>query len=1239
MTDAEFEALFAPHKKLRINESPLRELWPKSMMARLHISNTERAFQDERIAGLHKDRFVAMFEFRSTYVSEDTRSDGNLFESYLHRVVSEVSRRDFDLLQKMRRPAWVYTNGDDAEGVAMHLADAPDSNGESFKMWLENRLSNTGVLTLEASKRLSGRQTESYKVTEVPAMRTTTLRPGGLQPTMATAAAPFMKLGKLCSPEYFREDSCLTALFLEQYRDTIMRKQPLTPATMLTHEGLYQLATGEELAAGAPAALTLTQFARICERFKVPVSVIDASAHVVYEYDPKVRKADKLAKMRLVFHDQHVWLANAAVHQFDQVRRWRKVEAPKEDIGLSLEISDKWTRSRPEAGALPAVVRTLDDLLALDLPTANAVCLGSVEALAIAAWEAGFEPGNPKMASGVIASCLLNLPTKCGGQHIVRLSATISHAILDTQEAVNDAATSSAQALFNERLGETLEVFQPINGMSRYSPSVRTGLTQFKRGARSGALVDEALNFELTEFDISRAYTEHLASISQIAVFSSFDELVPCEAFPATYDPNAFYAIDVQTLDPILFSSKIDFVTGHVMRFAQAEGIALPECIGVVHPSEVIDCDGAASLRALYETDELSDLHRKNIANITYGLCNKIHNRKERGTCFRDKDEALATSQTVIPIGPGYIAYKQAKCVLREGYLPIGRQVLDLARIKLYRMVRALGDMAVAVRTDAVYVRPEHTEIGREALRAAGFRFATECSGWDVVGSLKVGKKPSFLDGKVKYRDERDYFESQPDEDDRLEAFFGVKPLSAPPHLTMRDEYDAAEADELMLATGGLRILGRVPGAGKTYMVVESLKRRGLVSTSLVVCPYNKLNSDMTRRGLEAVTIHRLCGKRAVAEADADNAENKARPYDLKGKTHIHFEELYLATAREVEWVHAVMKANPHITYSMTGDFKQLEPVGQRLIDADAFYERAFSSMFPRTLMLSVPKRVTDTADRIRQRRMMDALMSDDADIDAVIADAGLTEMRFSDLHKKDSLHPHIVATRQARCLVNHWAHEQTVGAGSNDVYTVGQTLVGAETARGRGGMVYSNMEYTVCEVTDSDIVVQAPDRTTRTIKRECAGKRFARPYAMTCHAAQGMTLGKTVYIHVPRNCPMITARWFRTAASRGETMDIIIVRPDANEPAFSRKLAESRIAAHQRTDERAAFNWDASRYVTVDWVMARLRSQQYRCAHCGEAIGNLKWSIDRLHNTLPHTKSNCVLSCKRCNDASCHRH
>ena len=257
-------------------------------------------------------------------------------------------------------------------------------------------------------------------------------------------------------------------------------------------------------------------------------------------------------------------------------------------------------------------------------------------------------------------------------------------------------------------------------------------------------------------------------------MFSVLDTLKPC-ARDADINPLSWYEVHVPEPDLILLDKTRDFVQGETVLFARTLGIKV-ETLGEIRPHRVISTNIRATLEAMYRNNELDgitvrsgekrDDARKKIPCIVYGLGNKKRNTKQEACLFRSKDEALAYSPIVTQLkldettndqdvewstakidgenassesDEVWMAVRQGQKDLTEGYLPVARMVLESMRRKLYRMVAAVGGLAVGVRTDCMYVAREDAPAARAALLAAGFRF--DCVGWDAVGALKLEHK------------------------------------------------------------------------------------------------------------------------------------------------------------------------------------------------------------------------------------------------------------------------------------------------------------------------------------------------------------------------------------------------------------------------------------------------------------------------------------------------------------------
>ncbi len=156
-----------------------------------------------------------------------------------------------------------------------------------------------------------------------------------------------------------------------------------------------------------------------------------------------------------------------------------------------------------------------------------------------------------------------------------------------------------------------------------------------------------------------------------------------------------------------------------------------------------------------------------------------------------------------------------------------------------------------------------------------------------------------------------------------------------------------------------------------------------------------------------------------------------------------------------------------------------------------------------------------------------------------------------------------------------------------------------------------------------------------RVLTRASLGKFLSRPYCCTGHSAQGLTLGKRLYIHDAES-HMANHRWMRTAVSRCGTLDIILVSSVTQAPNLSNSILSSKIASHIASDKLRKFEWNKADYVSVSWVHRQLHDQSWQCAECACDLSVI--SIDRKENGRPHVAHNCQLVCASCQSASAHR-
>jgi hypothetical protein len=420
-----------------------------------------------------------------------------------------------------------------------------------------------------------------------------------------------------------------------------------------------------------------------------------------------------------------------------------------------------------------------------------------------------------------------------------------------------------------------------------------------------------------------------------------------------------------------------------------------------------------------------------------------------------------------------------------------------------------------------------------------------------------------------------------------------------------------------------LALEGQVPGCGKSYSIRDHFRRHRRIAALLTVAPWNRLRCEMSEDGFKAVTLHKLLG-RTVADD-----EDRKKAYDLAGITHIHFEEPYLYTVRELEWIRTFMRAHPSFGYTMAGDPGQLRPVSQKLaLNDDEYYERIFAELFPHRLTLRYSKRCSTPEEGRRMEALCEDLRAELEGVPMILQRHGLSIVDFESLGVDDAKCPHLAATRDTVAAVNSWAHS-LIEPDQPDAYLVGQQLLGRDGGKVKGDRLNPNEIYTVVSCDDKRLKVTNVDGKEFQPTLAQAAKLLQRPYCATNHAFQGLSLGNRIFIH-EFDHRMADHRWMRTAVSRCSTLDIVLVQHRRAPRARAADVA-ARIESHRIADDRRDFAYNPSDYVNADWVATTLAEQRGQCAEClgdlGEAASGA-WSIDRIDNDQPHTRGNCRLVC-----------
>ena len=387
--------------------------------------------------------------------------------------------------------------------------------------WLENHLSAGVRATITALDRAPAPR-EGLGAYDMAGAKLT--RCGRTQPTIGRDIGKLIDQGgPIARPEFYRASACMLSLFLETWHERITVKR-----AELTLAGLYKMATGLELPPdGEPAGVSLRECEVWLRHWRLNGRAINVRGELIWKYDhdsPNRHLAGGWT-WNLLVHDQHVWSIARGTPEKAFARGIVTKGPQVVPFGRDLVVSDRWHwPPAVESDAVPGVVRSLEDIVAADC--AQCITNEDPERLAIAAWEAGYEPGGIRLKHGTVDSFAVRVEGR-----LVRVGRAIDGDVRDDQ-MISSALTARTQAVFATALDRLRAAYQPRDGLSTYSASLSLGAAfrNYPRGPRCGRLglvgeSDTADCANYAEIDVCRAYTSLLAQCKTIPVFSSFDEL------------------------------------------------------------------------------------------------------------------------------------------------------------------------------------------------------------------------------------------------------------------------------------------------------------------------------------------------------------------------------------------------------------------------------------------------------------------------------------------------------------------------------------------------------------------------------------------------------------------------------------------------------------------------------------------------------------------------------------------
>ena len=160
-------------------------------------------------------------------------------------------------------------------------------------------------------------------------------------------------------------------------------------------------------------------------------------------------------------------------------------------------------------------------------------------------------------------------------------------------------------------------------------------------------------------------------------------------------------------------------------------------------------------------------------------------------------------------------------------------------------------------------------------------------------------------------------------------------------------------------------------------------------------------------------------------------------------------------------------------------------------------------------------------------------------------------------------------------------------------------------------------------------------------------------PHCKTCHSTQGFTITKP-YTIFDTNIAYVDRRWIYTAVSRATSLNNITIFEHSDYECkilekckytqyFELKIQnyiKQDVLAHRIKQNKQELTYNGTKiddYIDYEWIM---NQPNFKCYMCGclfdfeieDGNVNSNFTVDRINNSLYHSKTNCKLSCLHCN-------
>ena len=1029
-------------------------------------------------------------------------------------------------------------------------------------------------------------------------------------------------------------NECWINAITDVYGDTLMaenKRKPLTREIILKIIGK----TEETVKQG----IKLNDILPLFKEYRIQLRVFDAMGKLIYKYNPEKRNSHNKVFYCQIKGD-HIYTLNHDLKTLEQ-----KLDA---DPSYVVKASDNYYLSDSDEIHQYKMIESVDDIVALtkqfianeEKVMINLVCKN--DNLLKLLWDlkyAGYCP-SVKYEAGAISRVGLtcnNVLFMIQSQQLVKHSLH-GNVCLDSEETYNKL--NGAMGTFNKSLfkkeHKSFFTSQDIDILDEYRTVVPIGV------------LDTEFN-DLTEIDVTKAFTNALAQITEVPIFNEFDYFQDYNN--QRIEDLTLYIIETSKAN-IFFNKRYCVVYGKFLKSFVND----VKIIGYKQPSSIKSVTYKDIVEQLYKTtisdDELENTYlRKLIANVNIGLLEKSHNKAQKTFLFDTEEEAfhyqaqyggnisvlkkfndviIEEEEDYDPLDQGietlslttstkqeweederkfYLLNITDKCKLKNGFRYIKELLLQHHNYEMFTTYKTLTDNGInvfTVKTDAYTINTSDVSKANKLLN-----FDNKIGSWRIsIEETKHINLPS-----------KDY--------ELVENnFINIKPPTFE-MLSVNNEYDKDELCQLFEEKKRVMIRADLPGSGKSS-ACEHMATRG--HSVLFVCPTNvlaqKFTSTTCNENTTGCTINKFFS--IGMSEDSRMAKFDDSPYDV-----IVFDEIYFSSLDVLTRIKHYSESNPDKIILATGDTCQLEPIKElsNAVGFNEYSDQCINVIFQYGITLKENKRLKSEEDKHRLKQAKQ-------DIFNKMPRREFIKKYFKFTSNMSQSDRNVALTNETTFQV---VQQIRKSKGIKQEYQVGEKLICKVYHKDKKLHFNVNYQYSILRVSASSLTIQdISSNETFDVPIDIIRTKFMFNYCQTCHSLQGSSIDKSITIF-DWGHHFVDAKWLWTAVTRATELNNVYfydyTDKGFNEDALT-KYFNKKLNGYIYQDTKAKRVIDKDNYITVEWMMNAIKCP---CRNCGNEFDismptpsniNVKtnFTAQREDNSKAHHLDNIKPFCILCN-------